>query len=60
MSKPDPSTAVMDEEARQEEHVTLKDKFFHHWSAFMYCGLTSLGGFQLGMSPPHCITFDRV
>jgi len=50
----------MDEEARQEEHVTLKDKFFHHWSAFMYCGLTSLGGFQLGMSPPHCITFDRV
>ncbi|KAI1608308.1 general substrate transporter [Exophiala viscosa] len=49
MSKPDPSTAVMDEEARQEEHVTLKDKFFHHWSAFMYCGLTSLGGFQLGL-----------
>lgn len=59
MSKPEAATeSIMADEANQPEAVALKDKFFRHYPAFLYCGLTSLGGFQLGMYHPHhcCLT----
>ncbi|EXJ68167.1 uncharacterized protein A1O5_08782 [Cladophialophora psammophila CBS 110553] len=39
----------MPDEANHVELVSTKAKFFHHYRAFFYCGLVSLGGFQLGL-----------
>ncbi|KAK5193439.1 hypothetical protein LTR99_006991 [Exophiala xenobiotica] len=39
----------MADEANPQESVPMKSKFFHHWRSFLYCGLTCIGGFQLGL-----------
>ncbi len=51
MSKAEETTTVtMADEANPQESVPLKDKFFRHYRSFLYCGITCIGGFQLGES----------
>ena len=59
MSKAEETTTVtMADEANPQESVPMKTKFFHHYRSFLYCGLTCIGGFQLGESLPAIAFLD--
>ncbi len=48
MSKDEANVAALADEALASQTTPVRQGFFHHWRAFLYCSIACLGGLQLG------------
>ncbi|KAK4937700.1 hypothetical protein LTR10_021710 [Elasticomyces elasticus] len=49
MSKDEAATTTMADENNVSDNALVKEGFWRHWRAFLYCSIACLGGLQLGL-----------
>lgn len=47
------ATVTMADEENHQQQASIKEGFFRHYRAFIWCGFACIGGFQLGSYCSH-------